>query len=41
MTHRIYCDECNDYGYLFIDGDSVEVISTCQCPNLLMSGENL
>jgi hypothetical protein len=40
MTQRIFCDDCNDYGYLFIDSDSIEVISSCSCPNLFLIGEN-
>ena len=40
MTHQIFCDECNDYGYLYVDGDNVEVISSCKCPQLLMTGES-
>jgi hypothetical protein len=39
MTTRIYCEDCNDYGYLFVDGEQIEVISSCKCPNLFLIGE--
>lgn len=40
MTERIYCDECNDYGYVYANGDTIEIIATCKCPKFFLFGEN-
>ena len=46
MTERIFCDDCQDYGYVYLERDNsnqiteFEVISTCKCPQFLMLGES-
>jgi hypothetical protein len=40
MTERIYCDICQDYGYVYSNGSTMEVIATCKCPKFLLLGEN-
>ena len=46
MTERIFCDDCQDYGYVYLERDNLnqitefEVISTCKCPKFLMLGES-
>jgi hypothetical protein len=31
MTHRVYCDICKDYGYIYIDENVIEIIESCPC----------
>jgi hypothetical protein len=39
MTEQFYCDECNNFGYVYFDNNRAEVIESCLCPKLLSIGE--